>query len=84
MPYTEQGSVGYRNTDTSRDAASEIRPKAATIRARVMALLRSPTAARPRLSELRNAGSVKDSGDRHVSRFGKKIIAWVATEPRPA
>ena len=31
---------------------------------------------RPRVTELRNANRVKDSGVRRVGRFGKEHIAW--------
>jgi len=39
MPYTEQG-IGYRNTDTSLQAANEIAPKAKNLKEQVLELLR--------------------------------------------
>lgn len=38
MPYTE-ANIGYRNTDTSQEAAIAIEPKAKTLSARVLNLL---------------------------------------------
>jgi len=86
-PYPE--TPGYRDTDTSFDAAQSI--NAHTLREMAMVTLteRSSTAdecaeangvpilaMRPRLSELKKQGKVKDTGIRRKNVSGKKAIVW--------
>ena len=91
MPY-DLFSIGYQNTDTSRDA----RPTpatASTVRAKVLDLLRQdwmtcdevaaalhlgPLTVRPRITELRNAEKVIDTGLRRQLDSGKSGIVWRA------
>lgn len=82
---------GFRHTDTSYDAAQAIAPSAATLRAKVLRLLADgPLTAdecadrlridrlsiRPRLTELKLAGSVIDSGERRLNASYKRAIVW--------
>jgi hypothetical protein len=89
MPYSEAG-VGYRPTDTSQ-AAAPAPHKLTQLRGWVLqavtniprtcdevsaALGLSPFSVRPRLTELRNAGKIKNSGQRRILDSGKKGIVW--------
>lgn len=83
---------GFKRTDTSRQAAEDMKPNAATLRAKVLTALRlyGPLTAdqcatalsqpilsiRPRLSELRELGKVVDTGDRRPNASGKRAIVW--------
>lgn len=82
---------GHRRVPTSVEAAAEIGPRAANLRARVLEVLRrgpatadetaesmgeSALAVRPRFSELRVLGLVADSGGRRVNRSGRRAIVW--------
>lgn len=83
-------AVGFRDTDTSKAAADSI--DAATLRALVMGLMvkgylvTADEAAkmlkidrlsiRPRFSELKKQGLVRDTGQRHPNDSGKKAIVW--------
>ena len=80
--------------DTSREAAEDIADRAGTIRNQVLAGLYqqeltadecadvlglSILTVRPRFSELRRMGRIKDTGDRRRnSTSGKKAIVWTA------
>lgn len=91
----EPHSVGYQRTDTSREAAETVAPRQMTIQGAVLAALRihrNLTAdeiahhinrpygsVRPRLSELREAGIVTDSGERREGRYGVNMVAWRLT-----
>lgn len=83
---------GFADTDTSRDAAKAVRPKASCVREMVLEALRGrPGTAvqialrlrlpyesvQPRTSELRAMGLVEDSGKRGPSRDPEKLaIIW--------
>ncbi|MBS3648723.1 winged helix-turn-helix transcriptional regulator [Pseudaminobacter sp. 19-2017] len=84
--------IGHQNTDTSF-AAMPSTANAKSMRQRVLELLReepmtcdevaealklSPLSVRPRITELRNAGIVVDSGERKKLRSGKTGIIWLA------
>ena len=81
---------------TSREAAEGVKPKAPTLRERVMnRLLAGPqtpeaiagalgvhyTTIRPRLSELRKKGLVTPTGDRAESALGGKALIWRRCTP---
>ncbi len=96
MPYTIQG-VGYQRTDTSEAAApdkpeplrilvlGEITKSPYPLSANDIArLLQRPyVSVQPRLSELKNAGKIEDSGKRDLTPFGKKQILWRIRQVRP-
>jgi predicted ArsR family transcriptional regulator len=83
---------GHRQTDTSADAADAMQPLAETVRASCLDVLKSrgPLTAdetadalglsiltvRPRMTELRQMGLARDSGDRRPNRSGKSAIVW--------
>jgi len=83
---------GYKDNDTSKDAAKDIELIAPTVRAKVMLSLfmcGSQTAdevadhldlsiltVRPRFSELRLVGEIKDSGVRRSNKSGKMAKVW--------
>lgn len=84
-PYPE--TPGYRDTDTSFEAAESI--NAHTLREMAMVTLAtrastadecatangiSVLAMRPRLSELKRMGKIKDTGLRRLNTSGKKAI----------
>lgn len=91
-----EDGVGFQGGDTSLKAAAEIQPKAGTLRAEALACVKEygPISTdgiamrtghdygsiQPRLSELRAAGKVTDSGIRGKTRHGKSCIMWVAVE----
>lgn len=94
-------SPGYKEDTTSRDAAEAFENEAHVLRQMVVASLRDRgpatadtlarsigrdrLAVRPRVSELRAAGAVFDTGKRGVNVSGKKAIIWdlmpAAVEP---
>lgn len=82
---------GSRNTDTSRDAAKDIAPKAEVIRSKIMRMLRvrdmSPDecaaelelnilAVRPRFSELYKLGKIERTDKRALTASKKRAIVW--------
>jgi predicted Rossmann fold nucleotide-binding protein DprA/Smf involved in DNA uptake len=88
QPYPQ--TAGYRVTGTSQDAARSI--DAAGLRAKVLAVLRDRPATadecaarlgmdrlsiRPRLSELKLDGKVRDSGLRRRNASNKNALVWV-------
>lgn len=94
MPYEPEGP-GWKQGDTSAQAATDMAPKAATLRQMALAALREagePLTAdevatrlcmdrlsiRPRITELKNAGRVVDSGQRGTTRAGKTAVKWRA------
>lgn len=85
---------GYKIAGTSKDAAHAIAPRANTLRAAVLRrLLRSPATAdecatslaesvlsiRPRLSELREAAAIEDTGERRKNQSGRPAAVWRIT-----
>jgi predicted XRE-type DNA-binding protein len=86
-------SPGYRRTDTSREAAESIAPKAEDLRSKVMRMLRAGSmtadeiatileidklSIRPRVSELVKMGKIYDTGMRHRNASGKRAVVWGA------
>jgi len=84
---------------TSRQAADVIAPKAKTLRERVLAALERGDCTpeevvaqtgvdiysiRPRFSELKNMGIIRDSGKRRTSRGGLRSIVWTVRAEEPA
>jgi DNA-binding transcriptional ArsR family regulator len=92
MPYTKEGT-GYQNTDTSKAAMptspSTIRAdvmltlrrslEPLSVEAVAEDLSKPLVSVRPRLTELKNAGLIEDSGERGLSQYNKKIILWQLT-----
>ena len=91
--FTYPNSPGFKARGTSEDAADAIAPKAATLRERVLDLLKtralsadqcadilneSSYAIRPRCTELFKQGLICDTGMRAVNRSGKKAVMWRA------
>lgn len=93
MPHTIQ-NVGHRTAETSEQAAEAISLTVANWRARVLLDLRVNGAAsgtalaarmkaplltiRPRLSDLLNAGKIRDTGRREKNAAGRGEIVWSA------
>ena len=81
---------GHRDTDTSREAASDIASRVTGLRLAVLgaleqdrtadecasALGESVLAIRPRLTELKRLGRIADSGLRRPNASGKRAIVW--------
>lgn len=82
--------AGYRDTDTSREAAERV--DAGTLRGKVLDAIRAhgPLTAdetadrlrldklsiRPRCTELRELGKLEDSGVRRLNASGRRAIVW--------
>lgn len=92
MPYNSD-EVGYRHTDTSRDAADMVDAvtwRGLTLRAlheRPMTadevaehLGAEPFTIRPRITDLRKAKRIRDTGHRRKNRSGRNAAVW---EPIP-
>ncbi|ABN78600.1 hypothetical protein [Cereibacter sphaeroides] len=93
MPYNTDG-VGYRPTDTSTGAADKAAATSSTWRGRVLSDLAangpgtSVTIARrlhasiltigPRLTELRHAGKIIDTGRQEPNADNRREIVWEA------
>lgn len=91
MPYTAQG-VGYRNMDTSQEAAEAAEGTSSLWRLMVLQDLsmHGPSTAdevaarlnqsvlkiRPRVSELRNQRKIIDTGTRRRNATGKSAAVW--------
>lgn len=88
-------SPGWKAEETSRQAAEDIKPKVATLRAMALAKLRdlgpltadeiadhmneSILTVRPRISELRAKGLIEKTDVRRPNSSGKSAIVWRAT-----
>lgn len=100
MPYKNLNppELGYQHTDTSHDATPSP-SKAATLRALVfealktMAMTADETARflnrdrlsiRPRLTELKNAAKIIDTGERRRNESGKLAAVFRAARPKRA
>jgi predicted HTH transcriptional regulator len=82
--------AGFKDGDTSKEAAEGV--DAEFLRAAVLhalkrkgpmtadecaeAMRRDPLSIRPRFSELKNLGQIKDTGERRKNRSGKKAKVW--------
>lgn len=82
---------GYQDTDTSKKAAEEMLSSAATLRNQCLLELRkgrgtadqiakrlgkSILSIRPRFSELKTKGLIRDSNKRRLNESGKQAIVW--------
>lgn len=92
MPYTEDNIGFQKTDtseqaayDIATDAPTIRRKVLAALHASIVPLTSEEIAnkielpyasVQPRLSELRTAGRVEDSGIRKIGRYGKQIIAW--------
>ena len=90
MPYVDD--IPFAGGDTSADAAKAIKPDVLTIRRKVFrALVDGATCdeieqtlelthqtASARVRELAQAGTIRDSGERRLTRSGRKAIVWIA------
>lgn len=92
MPYTEAG-VGYRNTDTSKDAAEKVMSHMRrAVLDRLLAIGPSTgdelaqslgvpvTSVRPRITDLARLGYVEDSGERRQNAAGRSAIVWAVRQ----
>lgn len=91
MPYTDE-KIGYQKNDASKEAASFNKNGKITIRAQVLELFherkeltveqvskimnRAEISVQPRISELKNAGLVADSGKKAMGKWGTSITIW--------
>ena len=90
----EQSAPHQPHSETSREAAEEIRPVAGELRKAVFvyikqhggatdeevqkALEMSPNTQRPRRVELVDRGMVRDSGQKRRTKSGRKAVVWEA------
>lgn len=95
MPY--HGTTGFRNTDTSYDAARKANETAGGYRERTAAALseHGPMTAdeiaqaldvsiltiRPRVTELRHAQRIEPTGQRRKTAAGNTAIVWRLAKP---
>ena len=84
---------GHRDTDTSREAASDMASRVTGLRLAVLGALdqdrtadecaavlgESVLAIRPRLTELKRLGRITDTGERRPNASGKRAIVWRLT-----
>lgn len=91
MPYTDE-KIGYQKNDASKEAASFNKNGKITIREQVLELFhqrkeltveqvskimnRAEISVQPRISELKNAGLVADSGKKAMGKWGTSITIW--------
>jgi len=91
MPYTDE-KIGYQNNDASKEAASFNSKGKITIREKVLDLFRerkeltveqvsqimnrAEISVQPRISELKNAGFITDSGKKSMGKWGTSITIW--------
>lgn len=82
------------HSETSREAAEELEPKASTLRAKVLDYIRktgrvtdeqlqealnmNPSTQRPRRVELVKMGLICDSGTTAITRSGRRAVLWEA------
>lgn len=94
MPYHKE--VGYRMTDTSFAAAAHAANTSEAVRNRVIAAIQSTgpmtadetarvldlsvLAVRPRFTELRLTGKIRDTGKRRKNESGRSAIVWAVVE----
>lgn len=87
-------SPGFKVTDTSREAAQKMQPKAINMRLDCLEALQgegamtadeiasllheSILAIRPRITELNKMGLIKDTGERRKNASGRNAIVWRA------
>ena len=99
MPYTKDG-IGHRRIDTSEDAAADAADGAPFYRLMVLQdlnmngpstadevadrLNQSPLTIRPRVSELRTAGKIRDTGARRRNASGKSAAVWELVKISPS
>ena len=91
VPLTYPAGPGHQSTATSIEAALSVAPTAGTLRNAAHSILHdSPSTAdevaatmnqsvlaiRPRITELKRFGQIRDSGDRRKNRSGKSAIVW--------
>ena len=95
MPLNSEG-VGYKAEGTSQEAADESAKSAPFWRLMVLQdlnvngpatadeiaarLKSSPLTIRPRVSELRAAGKIHDTGNRRKNAYGKRAAVWSITK----
>ena len=94
MKQTYSNSPGFKVRGTSEAAAHAMKPKAKTLRERVLAKLKrrartadeiayeleaSVLAVRPRFSELLAKRKIRDAGKRRKNESGKWAIVWRVT-----
>jgi len=91
VPYTDE-KIGYQKNDASKEAASFNKNGKITIREQVLELFherkeltveqvskimnRAEISVQPRISELKNAGLVADSGKKAMGKWGTSITIW--------
>ena len=85
---------GFRDTDTSFEAAEKIAPAVSHLKKSVLATIKSSDgltadevadrlglsilAIRPRVTELNKLGLIRDTGDRRANASGRGAIVWNA------
>jgi hypothetical protein len=84
---------GHRDTDTSREAASDMSSRVTGLRLAVLGALSQDRTAdecaavlgvpiwsiRPRTTELKRLGLITDTGERRPNASGKRAIVWRLT-----
>lgn len=87
---------GFKGTKTSSDAAAAAEPSAPLLRSRALEVIRnlgpltadevadqlaeSILAIRPRISELKRQGKIKDAGQRRANRSGRTAMVLTINE----
>lgn len=87
---------GYRDKDTSKEAAHKYAGKSKMLCDEIEAILKSGamsaydlarlfnepiTSIRPRLTQLKNQGKIEDSGERHITEGGCREKVWRLKSP---
>ena len=89
--YTDE-DIGYQSNEASQEAAHYNVDGRATLREQVLQLFRKnkrltneqvaailgrpEISTQPRVSELKNDGKIKNSGEKVIGRWGAKITVW--------
>src|SRR5689334_16934474 len=85
-----------RHSETSREAAERIEPKANTLRRKLLdymktvhratdeqmqdSLQMNPSTQRPRRGELVDSGHLRDSGETGLTKSGRRAVVWEINE----
>ena len=96
--FTYPASPGYKDQDTSKDAAESMAGRAPTLRQKCFAELLqgqgtadevadalgvSILAVRPRFTELLALGKIADTGRRRTNKSGRMAKVWYAVNTQP-
>lgn len=98
VPNQYPNEPGFKEEDTSKEAAHSMQPTAPLLRERVVACLShrpltadevairinaSAFSVRPRISELARMGMISDTGERRANDSGRKAKVWQVNKEKP-